>query len=53
MSLWIAEGAPPYVTKGTFKNKMVPGGRYQQSIYKADMIGMPFEGRGYTGYDNG
>lgn len=53
MTFWMAPDAPPQVTKGTCENKMVLGGRYQQSIYKADMMGMPFEGMGYTGYDNG
>jgi hypothetical protein len=31
---------------------MVLGNRYQQSIHKGDMMGMPFEGISTVGYDN-
>ncbi len=33
-------------------NSMILGGRYQQSVYKGMMMGMPFEGVGTTAYDN-
>ena len=35
------------------ENKMIIGGRYQETVYKGTMMGMPFEGRGVTAYDNG
>lgn len=49
---WMAEGAPPQTSKGEAEFKMVMGGRYLQSMYKGDMMGMPFEGMGMTAYDN-
>jgi hypothetical protein len=51
-TFWMAEGAPPQTSKGTCENKMILGGRYQHSEFKGDMMGMPFEGIGCTGYDN-
>lgn len=36
----------------TCTNSMILGGRYQQSIYKGSMMGIPFEGIGTTAYDN-
>lgn len=29
------------------------GGRYQRSVHTGEMMGMPFQGEGITGYDNG
>ncbi|MDB5232497.1 MAG: hypothetical protein JWN76_3302 [Chitinophagaceae bacterium] len=37
---------------GTEVNKMILGGRYQESVFKGNMMGMPFEGRSTLGYDN-
>ncbi|WP_113638420.1 DUF1579 domain-containing protein [Nubsella zeaxanthinifaciens] len=34
------------------ETKMILGGRYQQSTYKGQIDGMPFEGVGTTGFDN-
>lgn len=36
----------------TCTNSMILGGRYQQSHYKGNMLGLPFEGIGITAYDN-
>lgn len=52
MTGWWEEGKPPMVTKGTCEFKMIMGGRYKQSTFKGDMMGMPFEGMGITAYDN-
>lgn len=49
---WVAEGAPPQTSKGEAQFKMVMGGRYLQSMYKGDLMGLPFEGMGMTAYDN-
>jgi hypothetical protein len=49
---WMAPGQPPMDSNGTMINEMVMGGRYLRSSYKADMMGMPFEGVGYWGYNN-
>lgn len=45
-------GKPPTKTTGTAVNKMVLGGRYQESVNTAMMMGMPFEGHGTIGYNN-
>lgn len=42
----------PSVSKAVCENKMILGGRYQQSIYKGNVEGMPFEGIGTLAYDN-
>jgi len=53
-TMWMADGAPPMVSKNnTATNKMIMGGRYQQTSFKGDMMGMPYEGSGITGYDKG
>lgn len=52
MTMWMSEGAPAQVTKSTSTNKMIFDGRYQQSSFKGDFGGMPFEGTSTTGYDN-
>lgn len=36
----------------TTVNKMIMGGRYQEAINTGEMMGMPFEGRSLTAYDN-
>jgi len=48
----MAPGAPPQVHGGTAVHRLVLGGRYLEQIYKGMAMGMPFEGIGYTGYDN-
>jgi hypothetical protein len=45
-------GAPPEVTNGTSVHRSVLGGRFLEQVYKGTMMGMPFEGIGFTGYDN-
>jgi hypothetical protein len=50
---WMAPGAPPQKMAATCINKMIMGGRYQESIHTGNMMGMPFEGRSIAGYDNG
>ncbi|WP_346318789.1 DUF1579 domain-containing protein [Chitinophaga sp. YIM B06452] len=52
MTFWMAPGAPPMTTTGTCTNKMVMGGRYQESRFTSSMDGQPFEGVGMLGYDN-
>lgn len=42
----------PDTSKASGENKMVMGGRYQQTNFKGMMMGMPFEGLGMMGYDN-
>jgi len=44
--------APPTVSKGTAVNTMVLGGRYLKEDFTSEMMNQPFQGTGYTGYDN-
>lgn len=52
VTMWMAPGAPPTVSKATAKNEMIMGGRYQLSKSTGNMMGMPFEGMSTVGYDN-
>ncbi|PZD79302.1 DUF1579 domain-containing protein [Mesonia sp. K7] len=52
VKMWMDPAAPPTISKATTTNKMIMGGRYQQSIHKGDMGGMPFEGQSITAFDN-
>ena len=52
ITMWEKPGAPPTKSTGTTVNKMVLGGRYQESVNKSTMMGMPFEGHGTLAYDN-
>ncbi len=49
---WHKPGMPADTSKSTSVNKMIMGGRYQQSSYSGNMMGMPFEGMSVMGYDN-
>jgi hypothetical protein len=52
ITLWEAPGGPSQKVMGSSVNKMIMGGKYQQSNYSGNMMGMPFEGLGTTAYDN-
>ena len=52
MTMWEAPGASPYSSQGTSENVWVLGGRFVQQTVAAEMMGQPFSGIGYTGYDN-
>jgi hypothetical protein len=49
---WMMPGADPISGTGTSESKWILGGRYVQQTFKGDFMGMPFEGLGYSGYDN-
>jgi hypothetical protein len=52
-TFWHSADAPPQKgAKAKAQFKTILDGRYQESVYKGDMFGMPFEGRGMTAYDN-
>jgi hypothetical protein len=53
ITFYMTPGAPPTTAKSVCTNEMILGGRYQRSVHKGEMMGMPFEGEGITGYDNG
>jgi hypothetical protein len=50
--MWMAPGAPPSTSKGSCTNRMLFGGRYQETDFRGDFQGMPFEGRSTLAYDN-
>jgi len=52
VTTWMMPGADPMVMEGTSENKWIMGGRYMQQSFSGNFMGMPFEGIGYTGYDN-
>jgi hypothetical protein len=49
---WEDPSAPPSESKGTSVMSMVLGGRYLVQQFRGEMMGQPYEGTGYTGYDN-
>ena len=51
-TFWMMPGADPTSMEGTSENKWVMGGRYLEQRFSGSFMGMPFEGQGYTGYDN-
>jgi hypothetical protein len=51
-TMWMEPGAPPAKSTGSAVNKMILGGRYQESKHTGNMMGMPFEGISILGYDN-
>lgn len=49
---WMVPGGDPMTMEGTSEHKWVMGGRYLEQRFSGNFMGMPFEGIGYTGYDN-
>jgi hypothetical protein len=49
---WMDAAAPPMESDGTSEAKWIMGGRYLEEEHKGQMMGMPFEGMGITGFDN-
>jgi hypothetical protein len=52
VTMWMEPGAPPMVSEGTASRQMVMGGRHLQEDVVSTFMGMPFEGRAVSGYDN-
>lgn len=52
MTMWITPDAPPETMSGTSTHMLVYGGRFLKQESQGEMEGQPFEGLGYTGYDN-
>lgn len=52
VTMWMAPGQPPQVSQGTSVRRMILGGRVLADEWKGQMMGMPFEGFGLTGFDN-
>jgi hypothetical protein len=52
VSSWMAPGTPAMTSNGVSVNKWIMGGRYLEQRFSGSVMGQPFEGLGYTGYDN-
>jgi hypothetical protein len=52
VQMWMSPDAPAQETTGVSKNTMVLGGRWLEQSFEGTMMGQPFHGIGYTGYDN-
>jgi Protein of unknown function (DUF1579) len=52
ITMWMDPKAPPQKSTSTCTNKMILGGRYQESKHTGNMMGMPFEGIGTLAWDN-
>ena len=52
VKMWMNPNASPEVTAGTSVNTMALGGRWLEQHFKGVVMDQPFEGVGYTGYDN-
>lgn len=50
--MWMDPNSQPATFAGQCTYTMTLGGRYQESTFKGDMMGMPFEGKGVMAYDN-
>ena len=50
--MWMDPSQPPAESSGTMHGETILGGRYVQVTWKGNMMGMPFEGQGTSGYDN-
>lgn len=52
MRVWTAPATTPNVSKGVSVNRLILGGRWLEQRYTSTFMDQPFEGLGYTGYDN-
>lgn len=52
ITMWPAPGAPASKATASCTNKMILGGRYQESKYAGELMGSPFEGVSTLAYDN-
>ncbi|MUV02121.1 DUF1579 domain-containing protein [Flavobacterium rakeshii] len=52
MTFWMGPDMPGEKYTSGCEVKMILGGRYQQSTYSGEMMGMPFEGISTVAYDN-
>lgn len=52
VKMWSDPSAPATESDGSSVNSLILGGRYLEQRFTGSMMGGPFEGLGYTGYDN-
>ncbi|QSX78813.1 DUF1579 domain-containing protein [Agrilutibacter solisilvae] len=51
-SMWMEPSAAPSIETGTAVNTAIYGGRQLRMDYKGAFMGQPYEGLGFSGYDN-
>jgi hypothetical protein len=51
-TMWMDPKTPPMVQTGSATNTLALGGRHLRQDYRGQWMNQPFEGVGYTGYDN-
>ena len=49
---WMGPNQKPEETSGTSENTLIYGGRFLKQEVQGTWMGQPFEGTGYTGFDN-
>jgi hypothetical protein len=49
--MWFAPGMEPVESKGSSEIRLILGGRYIEQKYECPMMGMPYQGLGFEGYD--
>lgn len=49
---WNEPGAEPELSSGVCEQRLILGGRFLQQECTGEMMGSPFKGIGFTGYDN-
>ncbi len=49
---WMEPGRPPVESKGRSEQKMILDGRFLQEEFTGEMMGAPFTGLSFMGYDN-
>ncbi len=52
VKMWMDPSKPPEESTGTSENTWVLGNRFVQMKYEGTMMGQPFSGMGFQGYDN-
>ena len=52
LKFWMSPDAPAEESTGTSQDDLIYGGRFLMQVVKGTMMGKPFEGLGFTGYDN-
>jgi hypothetical protein len=50
--MWMEPGAEPQKSEGVSENRMVLDGRWLEQRFTGTFMGQPFQGVGFTGYDN-
>lgn len=52
MTFWMDANAKPETSKSTAESKMIMGGRYQEIVFKGNLMGMQWEGKNTVAYNN-